>query len=205
MSDPNNLDKYVKYLPDLSKKIPVEDSKFLFVFPPEIVDDKFLFGLTFKTGVQIFAIITLIQAIGSFLDIFSPSNFWLFLVAILAFGFYFVIAIYAFLSTLRENYNFARLSYLMVAAIFLIMALRYLCKSIVKIIDFITPWDGDFLRLDFLIYIFGYGLYLFIYLYFIYVLYRYMIQIKRNPGEESQNVELKDNDEEINNNENKEL
>ena len=205
MSDPNNLDKYVKYLPDLSKKIPVEDSKFLFVFPPEIVDDKFLFGLTFKTGVQIFAIITLIQAIGSFLDIFSPSNFWLLLVAILAFCFYFVIAIYAFLSTLRENYNFARLSYLMVAAIFLIMALRYLCKSIVKIIDFITPWDGDFLRLDFLIYIFGYGLYLFIYLYFIYVLYRYMIQIKRNPGEESQNVELKDNDEEINNNENKEL
>ena len=205
MSDPNNLDKYVKYLPDLSKKIPVEDSKFLFVFPPEIVEDKFLFGLTFKTGVQIFAIITLIQAIGSFLDIFSPSNFWLFLVAILAFCFYFVIAIYAFLSTLRENYNFARLSYLMVAAIFLIMALRYLCKSIVKIIDFITPWDGDFLRLDFLIYIFGYGLYLFIYLYFIYVLYRYMIQIKRNPGEESQNVELKDNDEEINNNENKEL
>ena len=205
MSDPNNLDKYVKYLPDLSKKIPVEDSKFLFVFPPEIVDDKFLFGLTFKTGVQIFAIITLIQAIGSFLDIFSPSNFWLFLVAILAFCFYFVIAIYAFLSTLRENYNFARLSYLMVAAIFLIMALRYLCKSIVKIIDFITPWDGDFLRLDFLIYIFGYGLYLFIYLYFIYVLYRYMIQIKRNPGNESQNVELKDNDEEINNNENKEL
>ena len=205
MSDPNNLDKYVKYLPDLSKKIPVEDSKFLFVFPPEIVDDKFLFGLTFKTGVQIFAIITLIQAISSFLDIFSPSNFWLFLVAILAFCFYFVIAIYAFLSTLRENYNFARLSYLMVAAIFLIMALRYLCKSIVKIIDFITPWDGDFLRLDFLIYIFGYGLYLFIYLYFIYVLYRYMIQIKRNPGEESQNVELKDNDEEINNNENKEL
>ena len=205
MSDPNNIDKYVKYLPDLSKKIPVEDSKFLFVFPPEIVDDKFLFGLTFKTGVQIFAIITLFQAIGSFLDIFSPSNFWLFLVAILAFCFYFVIAIYAFLSTLRENYNFARLSYLMVAAIFLIMALRYLCKSIVKIIDFITPWDGDFLRLDFLIYIFGYGLYLFIYLYFIYVLYRYMIQIKRNPGEESQNVELKDNDEEINNNENKEL
>ena len=32
-------------------------------------DDKFLFGLTFKTGVQIFSIITLFQAIGSFLDI----------------------------------------------------------------------------------------------------------------------------------------
>ena len=70
------------------------------------------------------------------------------------------------------------------------MALRYLCKSVVKIIDFVTPWDGDFLRLDFLIYIFGYGIYLFIYLYFIYVLYRYMIQIKGNSGEEKANVEI---------------
>jgi len=205
MADSNNLDKIVKYLPDLSKKIPAQDSKFLFLFPPEIVDDKFLFGLTFKTGVQIFAIISLVQAIGSFLDIFSPGNFWLFLVAILAFCFYCIIAVYAFLSTLRENYNYARLSYLMVAALFLIMALRYLCKSVVKIIDFITPWDGDFLRLDFLVYIFGYGAYLFIYLYFIYILYRYMVQIKGNSGEENQNVEIKDNDEEINNNESKEL
>ena len=205
MRDQNNLDKIVKYLPDLSKKIPTEDNKFLFIFPPEIVEDKFLFGLTFKTGVQIFAIITLIQAISSFLDIFSPGNFWLFLVAIFAFCFYCVIAIYAFLSTMRPNYDYARVSYLMIAALFLIITLRYLCKSIVKIIDFITPWDGDFLRLDFLIYIFGYGIYLFIYLYFIYILYRYMIQIKDNSGEEKQKIEVKDNENEINNNENKEL
>ena len=204
MSEPNKLDQIIKYLPDLSKKIPAEDGKFLFLFPPEIVDDKFLFGLTFKTGVQIFAIITIIQAIGSFLDIFSPGNFWLFLVAIFAFCFYGIIAAYAFLSTMRENYSFARLSYLLIAALFLIMALRYFCKSIVKIIDFITPWDGDFLRLDFLVYILGYGFYLFIYLYFIYALYRYMIQIKGNSGEDIQNVELKNEDEEINNNENKE-
>ena len=116
-----------------------------------------------------------------------------------------VIAVYAFLSTLKPNYDYARLSYLMIAALFLIMALRYLCKSVVKIIDFVTPWDGDFLRLDFLIYIFGYGIYLFIYLYFIYVLYRYMIQIKGNSGEEKANVEIKENENVINNNENKEL
>ena len=205
MLDQNNLDKIVKYLPALSKKIQTEDNKFLFIFPPEIVEDKFLFGLTFKTGVQIFAIITLIQAISSFLDIFSPGNFWLFLVAIFAFCFYCVIAIYAFLSTMRPNYDYARVSYLMIAALFLIITLRYLCKSIVKIIDFITPWDGDFLRLDFLIYIFGYGIYLFIYLNFIYILYRYMIQIKNNSGEEKQKIEVKDNENEINNNENKEL
>ena len=204
MADMNNLDKMLEILPDLSKKIPCDDDKFLFFFPPEIVSNEFFFGLTFKTGVQIFSIITLIQAIGSFLDIFSPGNFWLFLVAVIAFCVYLIIASYAFLSTFRENYTYARVSYLLIAALFLIMALRYLGKSVVKIIDFITPWDGDFLRLDFLIYIFGYGVYLFIYLYFIYILYRYMRQIKGNNGIENNKIELDDNIE-INNEEKKNI
>ena len=204
MADMNNLDKMLEILPDLSKKIPCDDDKFLFFFPPEIVSNEFFFGLTFKTGVQIFSIITLIQAIGSFLDIFSPGNFWLFLVAVIAFCVYLIIASYAFLSTFRENYTYARVSYLLIAALFLIMALRYLGKSVVKIIDFITPWDGDFLRLDFLIYIFGYGVYLFIYLYFIYILYRYMRQIKGNNGIENNKIELNDNIE-INNEEKKNI
>ena len=203
MSDLKNFDKMIEILPDLSKKIPVEDDKFLFFFPPEIVSNEFFFGLTFKTGVQIFSIITLIQAIGSFLDIFSPGNFWLFLVAIIAFCVYLIIALYAFLSTFKENYDYARVSYLIIAALFLIMALRYLAKSIVKIIDFITPWDGDFLRLDFLIYIFGYGFYLFIYLYFIYILYRYMRQIKGKEGIGSNKIEINNNEEDINDNEKK--
>ena len=59
-----------------------------------------------------------------------------------------MIASYAFLSKFRTNFNYARLSYLMIAALFILMALRYTGKSIVKIIDFITPWDGDFLKLD---------------------------------------------------------
>ena len=68
---------------------------------------------------------------------------------------------------------------------FLLQALKYLCKSVIKTIEFITPWDGDFLRLDFLIYIFGHGLYLFLYLYLIYILYRYMIQLS-NQGNQGQ-------------------
>ena len=186
----NNLNKIVGFLPELSQKIPTDDTKFLFFFPAEIGGDKILFGLTFKTGVQIFSIFTLLLAINSFLDIFSPKSFWLFLVAILAFCVYGVIASYAFLSTLSDNYNFARVSYLMIAVLFLLMTLRFLGKSIVKIVDFITPWDGDFLKLDFLIYIFGYGFYLFVYLYFIYILYRYMIQIKGNSSNNNQNNEL---------------
>ena len=202
----NNINKILEILPNFIQKIPTtQDKNFLFFFPPQIVDNKFLFGLTFKTGVQLFAIFTFIQAIGSFFDIFKPSNFWLFIVAILAFGVYCIVALYAFLSTIRQNFTYARVSYLIIAALFLIMAVRYIGKSVVKIIDFVTPWDGDFLRLDFLIYIFGYGFYLFIYLYFIYILYRYMIELKGNSSEENQNqnMEINNNDEEININEDK--
>ena len=190
------FDEVVEYLPEASRKVPVSDDKFLFFFDPINIDNKFLFGLSLKNGVQIFAVITLIQAISSFLDIFSPDSFWLFIVAIVAFIIYFVISVYAFLATYKENYSYAKVSYLIIAALFLIDALRYVCKSVIKTIEFITPWDGDFLRLDFLIYVFGYGVYLFIYLYFIYILYRYMIQLK-NPSQEGESIPL-NNDENAN-------
>ena len=66
----------------------------------------------------------------------------------------------------------------MLCVIFAYQAIVYICKSLLKIIEFITPWDGDFLNLNFLVYIFGYGVYLFIVLYFIWVLYCYMRSIK---------------------------
>ena len=197
------INEIIDYLPNLSRSIPASDDKFLFFFPPVNVEEKFLFGLSLKTGVQIFAVITLIQAISSFLDIFSPDSFYLFIVAILAFGVYCVISLYAFLATLKENHLYARVSYLIAAFFFLLAALKYLCKCVIKTIEFITPWDGDFFRLNFLVYIFGRGLYLFIYLYFIYILYRYMLQLNNsNPG----GISIpQNNDEEINlNNDGKE-
>jgi len=193
--------KIVGFLPDLMKNIPSDDNKFLFVFPPEMVGDKILFGLSFKTGVQIFSLIILVKSIFSFFEIFTPPSFWLLLVAIISFLFYLIIALYAFLSTLKENYYYAKTSYLMIAALFIIMALKYIAKSVLKTIDFISPWDGDFLRLNFLIYILGQGIYLFICLYFIYILYRYMNELNSNSK-----VEIKDNENNINdNNENKNL
>ena len=173
-----NYDTVVNYLPNLSQKLPVQDEKFLFFFDPQLVDDKFLFGLPLKTGVFIFSVVALIQALNAFFEIFKPNSFWLFIVSIIAFLVYFTVAFYAFLGALQNNYSYARLSYIIIAVLFLIEALKYVCKSIYKTIEFITPWDGDFLRLDFLVYIFGYGVYLFIYLYLIYILYRFMIQAK---------------------------
>ena len=181
------IDTIVNYLPELSERFPAADDKFLFFFEPVILEDKFFFGLSLKTGVQIFSIITLIQAINAFLDIFRPYSFWLFLISIIAFVIHFAVAFYAFLSTLKNNYSYSKVSYLIISVLFLIEAAYYISRSVLKIIDFITPWDADFLQLNFLIYIFGYGIFLLFYLYFIYILYRYMLQLKN--GEQSKNEE----------------
>ena len=82
------------------------------------------------------------------------------------------------------------MSYFIISIIFILESIKYAAKSVYKVIEFITPWDGDFLKLDFIIYILGYGAYLFIYLYFIYILYRYMNQEKKGNNNNENKVEL---------------
>ena len=195
------MDEVVNYLPNASRNLQTNDEKFLFFFDPKLMDEKrFLSFFSLRTGVQIFAVISLIQAISTFFDIFSPGSFIMFFANIVIFFIYLVIGVYAFLSTIKNDYSFAKVSYLIAAALFLLNAIKYVCKSVIKIIEFITPWDGDFLRLDFLVYIFGYGIFLFIILYFIYVLYHYMLELKgpsiiQNSGdEENQLVESQKNE-----------
>ena len=202
-----NYYKAVNYLPNLVEKVPAPDEKFLFFFGPKIVDEKFLFNLPLKTGVYIFSAIVLIQALSAFFEILSPDSFWIFIVSIFAFLFYFIIAFYSFFGATKNNYSYIKLSYIVIGVLFIIEALKYVCKSIYKTIEFINPWEGDFLRLDFLIYVFGYGLYLFIYLYLIYVLYRYMIQCKNgeqlgnkdnlNIVDDEQPIQIEQNNEKI--------
>ena len=189
----DKINKILELLPSAIDKLSITDEKFLYFFDPVKMDEqKFLFGFSLKTGVLVFSVITIIQAINSFLDIFSPYSFWLFLISIIAFILQFLISFYAFISTLKYKYSYAKTAYLIISALFLIEAIYYISRSILKVIDFITPWDNDFLRLDFLIYIFGYGIFLFFYLYFIYILYIYMIYLKSSAfhqNNESQNNE----------------
>ena len=173
------MDEMIDYLPKASQNIPSNDEKFLFFFEPKLMDEKkFLFGLSLKTGVQIFAAILLIQAISTFFDIFNPGSFLMFFVNIIGFAIFLAAAVYAFLSTMNNNSTYARVAYIITSVLFIFSAVLYVCKSVIKIIEFITPWDGDFLQLDFLQYVFGYGVLLFIILYLIYVLYHYMLEIK---------------------------
>ena len=202
----SNYDAALNTLPELAEKMPVADEKFLFFFDPQPInfDEKFLFGMSLKTGVYIFSGITCLQALSTFFDIFRTETFWLFIVTIIAFLIYVIISLYAFLSAYLEKYSYARVSYFIISIIFILEAIKYAAKSVYKIIEFITPWDGDFLKLDFIIYVLGYGAYLFIYLYFIYILYRFMIEGKKGKSNNDNN-KINNNDEELGNSESQNL
>ena len=197
----SNYEKALNVLPELTEKVPIKDEKFLFFFDPEPIkfDEKFLFGMSLKTGVYIFAAITCVQSLSTFFDIFRTETFWLFIVTIIACLVYLIISCYAFLSAYYEKYSYAKVSYFIISIIFILEAIKYAAKSVYKVIEFITPWDGDFLKLDFIIYILGYGAYLFIYLYFIYILYRYMNQEKKGNNNNENKVELFESQNLINN------
>jgi len=197
----SNYEKALNVLPELTEKVPIKDEKFLFFFDPEPIkfDEKFLLGMSLKTGVYIFAAITCVQSLSTFFDIFRAETFWLFIVTIIACLVYLIISCYAFLSAYYEKYSYAKVSYFIISIIFILEAIKYAAKSVYKVIEFITPWDGDFLKLDFIIYILGYGAYLFIYLYFIYILYRYMNQEKKGNNNNENKVELSESQNLINN------
>ena len=197
----SNYEKALNVLPELTEKVPIKDEKFLFFFDPEPIkfDEKFLFGMSLKTGVYIFAAITCVQSLSTFFDIFRAETFWLFIVTIIACLVYLIISCYAFLSAYYEKNSYAKVSYFIISIIFILEAIKYAAKSVYKVIEFITPWDGDFLKLDFIIYILGYGAYLFIYLYFIYILYRYMNQEKKGNNNNENKVELSESQNLINN------
>lgn len=172
------VEQVINQVPEVVEKIPLQDEKFLGFFEPFKIDEELYFGLSLKTGVQILALLVLIHSLSALVDIFKPDSFWGLLIDIILFVVLFATALYAYFSTVRENYGYAKVAYVVLCVIFAYQAIVYICKSLLKIIEFITPWDGDFLNLNFLVYIFGYGVYLFIVLYFIWVLYCYMRSIK---------------------------
>lgn len=178
--------KAVNFLPEKFKEINFSVDSFLFIAKPnpDTIDKECLFGLSLKTGVRIFAIIMLFESLSAFMDVLSPETLWKLIFHIIIFLFYLITGFYAFYSTIKEKKCYAKISYFLIALVFIIDAVRYICKSLLKLIEFITPWDSDFLRIKFLIYIFGYGFYLFIYLYLVWILFCYM---KSLPDDEQDN------------------
>lgn len=172
------VEEILKPLPETIEKLPIQDEKFLsFVTPPRI-DNECLFGISLKNGVKIISLIVLIRSIGFFVDIFTPGTLWRLIVYLIMFLVLLGIAFYAYFSTTKENYSFAKTAYVTLGVIFAYESIKFLCKSLLKIVEFITPWDMNFFNMNIFVYIFGYGVYLFIILYLIWVLYCYMLSLK---------------------------
>ena len=187
------FEEIIDNIPKKANELNLNDEKFLFFFKPEIVGgEKFLSLCSIETGMIIFLVIIIIQALSSFLYIFNPNSFMGFLLYSILFILYGVSSFYICFGLIKENYLHIKVGYIIISALFILSTLIYVFKSLYKILMFIIPFSGDFLSFNFVEYVFGNGVFLFGYLYLIYILYLYMIKLKKNklaPKEESNNIE----------------
>ena len=187
------IEEIIENIPKKAEELNLSDEKFLFFFEPHIVgEEKFLAICPIETGMIIFSVIIIIQALGNFFDIFKPDSFMGFLMYAILFILYGVAAFYVCFGYIKKNYLYLKVGYIIISAVFMLYAIVYVFKSIYKIFKFIIPFSGDFLSFNFVEYVFGNGVFLFGYLYLIYILYLYMIKQKKGNNEpkgENQNME----------------
>ena len=187
------IEEIIENIPKKAEELNLSDEKFLFFFEPHIVgEEKFLAICPIETGMIIFSVIIIIQALGNFFDIFKPNSFMGFLMYAILFILYGVAAFYVCFGYIKKNYLYLKVGYIIISAVFILYAVVYVFKSIYKIFKFIIPFSGDFLSFNFVEYVFGNGVFLFGYLYLIYILYLYMIKQKKGNNEpkgENQNME----------------
>ena len=187
------FEEIIENIPKKAEELNLSDEKFLFFFEPYIVgEEKFLSLCPIETGMIIFIVIIIIQALGNFFDIFKPDSFMGFLCYAVLFILYGVSAFYVCFGYLKKNYLYLKVGYIIISAVFMIYAVVYVFKSLYKIFKFILPFRGDSLSFNFVEYVFGNGVFLFGYLYLIYILYLYMVKIKKNdkdPKEENKNID----------------
>ena len=162
------IEEIIDNIPKKAEELNLSDEKFLFFFEPHIVgEEKFLAICPIETGMIIFSVIIIIQALGNFFDIFKPDSFMGFLMYAILFILYGVAAFYVCFGYIKKNYLYLKVGYIIISAVFMLYAIVYVFKSIYKIFKFIIPFSGDFLSFNFVEYVFGNGVFLFGYLYLI--------------------------------------
>ena len=189
----SNFEQQIDYIPKKTEELNLDDEKFLFFFKPYIIgEEKFLSLCPIETGMIIFLVIIIIQALSNFLNIFKPDSFLKFIIFALLFVLYGVSAFYVCFGYVKKNYLYIKVGYVIISALFICSAVIYVFKSLYKITKFLIPFSGDFLSFDFVEYVFGNGIFLFGYLYLIYILYLFMIKLKKNNGKiENNSIEVK--------------
>ena len=153
--------------------------KFLFLVTPEKVDTECIGGISLKNGVRILSVIVFYEALSSLANVLDTKYFSKFILSLLFCIFYVIIGCLALYSTFKDDISVARFAYIILCVVFILETIFYLVKCTIRLIEFINPFDGDFLKLKTIIFVFGQLAYLFIFLYFIYVLYCYIISLKK--------------------------
>jgi len=195
----SNFEQQIDYIPKKTEELNLDDEKFLFFFKPYIIgEEKFLSLCPIETGMIIFLVIIIIQALSNFLNIFKPDSFLKFIIFALLFVLYGVSAFYVCFGYVKKNYLYIKVGYVIISALFICSAVIYVFKSLYKITKFLIPFSGDFLSFDFVEYVFGNGIFLFGYLYLIYILYLFMIKLKKNNGKiENNSIEVPINEKSV--------
>ena len=154
--------------------------KFLFFFTPEKIDIECIGGITLKNGVRILSVIVFYEGLSSLAITLNTKYNSKFILSLIFFIFYLCIGCLALYSTFNDSISLAKIAYTILCIIFILETIFYFVKIILRLIDFINPWDGEFLKLKIIIFILGKLAYLFIFLYFIYVLYCFIISLKKS-------------------------
>ena len=156
-----------------------DQEKFLFFFTPEKIDTECIGGVTLKNGVRILSVIVFYEGLSSLAISLNTKSNIKFILSLLFFIFYLCVGCSALYSTFNDNISLAKISYFILCIIFIIQTIFYFLQFTVRLIEFINPWDGDFLKIKIIIYILGNFAYLFIFLYFIYVLFCFINSLKK--------------------------
>lgn len=151
--------------------------KFLFLFKPQ-VDDKCVFGISLKIAVRIFSVFLILVSLSEFFEAFSQKKLWVLLWNIVLAILFLSIAIFAFLSTINDKYEYANIANIVYSIVFIIKFLTYLVKVVFVILGFVNPFGESFFKLKGAWSLVGEGAYLLLLLYFVYVLYCFTVHLK---------------------------
>ena len=109
---------------------------------------------------------------------FQSKNLWVLLWNIVLAIFFLSIAIFAFLSTINDKYEYANIANIVYSIVFIIKFLTYLVKVVFVILGFVNPFGESFFKLKGAWSLVGEGAYLLLLLYFVYVLYCFTVHLK---------------------------
>ena len=150
---------------------------FLFLFKPQ-VDDKCVFGISLKIAVRIVSVFLILVSLSEFFEAFSQNKLWVLLWNIFFAIFFLSIAIFAFLSTINDKYEYANISNIVYSIVFIIKFLSYLVKVVFLILGFVNPLGESFFKIKGVWSLVGEGAYLLLLLYFVYILYCFTVHLK---------------------------